>query len=123
MATKKKAAKKAPAKKAASKKVGTIKCGSWKAIHDFMPPGTPTLTVTGVCLTPTPGYKIKLVMAVPQGINKEILILKKIVTPPSGIVIQVPAKVRVVFTKKTKARYTHVDIQPDGTLIKVQIVT
>lgn len=121
MATKK-AAKKAPAKKAASKKGGTIKCGSWKAIHDFMPPGTPTLTVTGVCVTPTPGYKIKLVMAV-QGINKEILILKKIVTPPSGIVIQKVTKVPVVFTKKTKAKYTHVTIIPDNVTIKVQIVT
>lgn len=114
-------AKKAPSK--AAKKGGTIKCGSWKAVHDFMPPGTPTLTVTGVCTVPTTGYKIKLVMAVPQGINPAILLLKKVVTPPTGIVIPIQQKIKVVYTKKTKTKYTHVTILPDGVTVKVKVVT
>jgi len=119
MATKKPAAK----KKTSSKKGGTIRCQKWTAIHDFMPPGTPTLRVDGVCFTPTPGYKIKLVPAVPQGINPLILLLKKVVTPPTGIQPQVITKVPVHYEKKTKTKYTHVTILPDGTTIKVQNVT
>jgi hypothetical protein len=122
-ASKKAPAKKAPAKKTAATKGTTIRCQKWLAIHDFMPLGTPTLRVTGVCFTPTPGYKIKLVPAVPQGINPLILILKKIVTPPTGIQPQVITRVDVRFEKKTRTRYTHVTILPDGTTIKVQNVT
>lgn len=126
MATKraaKKSSKKAGAKKAGSKKGGTIRCQNWRAVLDTMPPGTPTLTVTGVCFTPTPGYKIKLVPAVPQGINPRILILKKVVTPPTGIRPQVITKVDVRYRKKTTIIYTDVTILPDGKTIKVQIVT
>ena len=120
---KKAGAKKAGAKKAGAKKGRTIRCQNWRAVLDTMPPGTPTLTVTGVCYTPTPGYKIKLVPAVPQGINPLILLLKKVVTPPTGIRPQVITKVDVRYQKKTKTKYTNVTILPDGTNIKVQIVT
>ncbi len=118
----KKASKKAAAKKAAPTKGGTIRCQKWEAFHDFMPGTTPTLRVTGVCYTPTPGYTIKLVPASPQGINPKILILNKVVTPPKGIVPQVITKVDVRYEKKTKTKYTHVQIEPDGKQIKVQIV-
>jgi hypothetical protein len=117
------AAKKAPAKKAGAKKGGTINCGNWKAVLNTMPPGTPTLTVTGVCTTPTPGYKIKLVPAVPQPIIPTTLVLQKVVTPPTGIQPQVITKVTVTYSKKTKTRYKTVEIRPDGTIIKVKIVT
>ena len=72
---------------------------------------------------PTPGYRIKLVPAVPQGINPAILLLKKVVTKLPGIWPQIPKKHDVRYTKKTKTKYTHVTILPDGKTIKVQIVT
>jgi hypothetical protein len=124
--TKKKSATKKTTKAAAgkSRKVAVLgKCGGWKAALDIMPPGTPTLRVTGKCVFPTHGYKVKLTKAVPQGINPKILLLRKTVTPPTGPVIQTPQTVKVSFTLKTKTRYTHVTILPEVTTIKVQIVT
>lgn len=121
---KKASAKKAPAKKAAAKKSVLVKCGKWQAWLDTMPgPSTPTLHVTGQCIAPTTGYKIRLVPAVPQGINPKILLLKKVVTKPTGIVLPVVTKVDVHYTKKTKTRYTHVTILPDGVTVKVKIVS
>ncbi|HUP60868.1 MAG TPA: hypothetical protein VNA69_10660 [Thermoanaerobaculia bacterium] len=120
---KKASAKKAGAKKAPSKKGITIRCQNWRAVLDTMPPGTPTLTVTGVCYTPTPGYRIKLVPAIPQGINPLILILKKVVAKLPGVWPQKVTKHDVRYTKKTKTKYTNVTILPDGKTIKVQIVS
>ena len=118
--TAKKSAKKAT--KAPSTKAALVKCGQWKAWLNKMPPATPTLHVTGVCYAPTPGYKIKLVQAVPQGINPRILLLKKVVTKLPGIWPQVVTKIEVKYSKKTKTDYTHVTILPDNVTVKVQIV-
>jgi hypothetical protein len=121
----KKTTKKTTSKKASKKlvaKAAAGKCTGWKAWHDRMPPGPATLHVTGTCRFPTHGYKVTLKEAVPQGINPAILLLKKIVTPPSGPVIQIPQDVAVHFRKKTNAHYTHVTILPDGTTIKVKQV-
>lgn len=122
MATKRKATKKAAKKTSAAKKVSG-KCGGWKAWLDTMPPGTPTLHVTGKCVFPKHGYKVTLKKAVPQGINPAILLLLKVVKPPSGPVIQTPQIVKVNFTLKTKTKYTHVTILPDGVTVKVKIVS
>ena len=121
--SKKTATKKRPVKKTAAKKAAPIRCGKWTAIHDFMPGKPPTLRVRGICITPKPGYRIRLVEAVPQGINPLILLLKKIVTPPKGVRPPKPTPVAVSFTKKTATKYTHVTILPDGTTIKVQNVS
>lgn len=127
-ASKKSSAKKGSAKKGGSKKASVKaaasagKCTGWKAWQDFMPPGPSTLHVTGTCRFPTHGYKVTLKEAVPQGINPSILLLLKIVTPPTGPVIQIPQDVEVHFRKKTKTRYTAVTILPEGKTIKVQPV-
>ena len=121
MATKRKAAKKA--KPATKGKATAGKCGNWKAWLDTMPPGTPTLHVTGKCVFPTHGYKVTLKKAIPQGINPKILLLQKIVTPPGGPVIQTPETVQVKYSLKTKTKYTNVTILPDGVTVKVQIVS
>lgn len=119
----KKAAKKTTKKAGAGKaKVVSGKCGGWKAWLDMMPPGPPTLHVTGKCVFPTHGYKVTLKRAVPQGINPRILLLRKVVTPPSGPVILIPQTVNVTFKMKTKTKYTHVTILPEVTTIKVKIV-
>lgn len=98
-------------------------CFGWEAIHDFMPPGTPTLTVTGRCRFRTSGFKVRLVEAVPQGINPRILLLRKIVTPPRGGAADVITTVDVKFTKKTKTKYTSVTILPEVVTVKVQVVS
>ncbi len=118
----KKATKAKPAKTTAAKKVAAGKCSGWKAVLNMMPPGPWLLKVTGKCLFPKHGYKVTLKDAVPQGINPAILLLKKTVKPPTGPVIQTPQVVNVSFTKKTKTKYSHVTILPDGVTIKVKIV-
>src|ERR1700720_2565972 len=122
MATKKssksKTSKASKAKAAASQG----KCSGWKAMHNLFPPRPAVLTVTGKCLFPTHGYKVTLKVAVPQGINPAILLLNKIVTTPTGHVIQTPEVVNVVFTKKTKTKYQKVTILPGGSTIPVQTI-
>lgn len=115
--TTKKTVKKSSAKKSAGK------CTGWRAVQDNMPPGPPTLTVTGRCTFPTTGYKVTLKEAVPQGINPRILLLKKTVRPPTGIVLPVVTTVKVTFVKKRATfKYTHVTILPEVKTIKVQQV-
>lgn len=133
VATKKKAStKKASTKKASKNKAfkkGAIGkkpvkkfCSNWKAWQDSMPPGPSTINVVGSCVFPTPGYKVKLTKAVPQGINPAILLLRLTITKPTGIVPQVLQKVEVRFRAKTKTKYTHVTILPDNATVKVQQV-
>lgn len=127
-AKKKGAAKKRPAakkavKKSSAKKGVVGKCTGWRAVQDNMPPGPATLTVTGRCTFPTPGYKVTLRQAVPQGINPAILLLKKTVRRLPGIWPQVVTTILVKFVKKkVKIKYTHVTILPEGTTVKVQQV-
>lgn len=118
-AAKKSAAKKSGAKKAAGYQVPQGKCSGWKAVHNFQPPGPATLHVTGKCVFNTSGFKVTLQKAVPQGINQFILLLRKIVTPPTGIVLPVVTTVPVSFKLKTNTKYTHVTILPEGVTIKV----
>ncbi|HJQ30653.1 MAG TPA: hypothetical protein VJ866_00660 [Pyrinomonadaceae bacterium] len=122
-ASKKAGSKKAASKKTAAKKPAAGKCTGWQAWHDHMPPGPATLHVTGRCTFPTHGYKVTLKEAVPQGINPAILLLQKVVKPPTGPVIQTPEVVQVNFRKKTNFKYTHVTILPDGVTVKVKQVS
>jgi hypothetical protein len=108
--------------KPSAAKVTTGKCGGWKAVLNMMPPGPSILRVTGKCIFPKHGFKVTLKEAVPQGINPVILLLKKTVKAPTGIVIPTPEVVNVTFTKKTKTKYSKVTILPDGVTINVQIV-
>lgn len=124
------AAKKGASKKAAAKKIGIPapvnqgKCKDWQAVLDSQPPRAPRLRVTGKCTFPTSGYKVTLKEAVPQGINPNILLLRKTVTPPKGIVLPVLQTIPVSFEKKNvKRKYTHVTILPEVTTIKVKHVT
>ena len=129
--TKKASTKKASTKKAAAKKASQASskltppkkfCSNWKAWQDRMPIGPVTINVVGTCTFPTPGYKARLVRAVPQGINPAVLMLRLMITKPSGPIIQPIKKVEVRFKEKTKALFTHVTILPDGVTVKVQQV-
>ena len=120
MATKKSSKSKTSKASKAKADPSQGKCSGWKAVHHLFPLEPAVLRVRGKCLFPTHGYKVTLKMAAPQGINPAILLLNKIVTPPTGPVIQTPEVVNVVFTKKTKTKYQKVTILPDGPTIPVQ---
>lgn len=94
----------------------------WTAIHDFMPPGPARLNVRGACTMPTPGFKVTLQRHEPQGINPFILLLDKIVAPPTGTEPRHPVEVVVEYHEKTDTHYTNVEILPDFTNIRVQEV-
>ena len=98
-------------------------CKWWTAIHDFMPPEPARLTVRGECTFPTPGYKVVLKKAIPQGINPAILLLNKMVTPPTGIEPQIVTTIPVEYYEVTDVHYSDVDILPDNVKIPVEEVT
>lgn len=98
-----------------------FKC-EWSAVQDFMPPGPPRLRVRGVCTMPTPGYRLSLTRTVPQGTNPAILLLDLHVEPPTGPVIQVLTPTPAEYEEEGDQRFTHVQIQPEGTLIPVEAV-
>ena len=99
------------------------KCSNWEAILDKQPPRPARLRVTGQCEFPTAGYTVKLKRADPQGINPDILLLEKVVQEPKGQVAQVVTTVDVRYDEDPAQRdYTHVDIQPVGRVIEVQVV-
>jgi hypothetical protein len=97
-------------------------CSDWTAIHDFMPPGPARLTVTGKCTFPTPGYGAKLAKKIPQGINPSILLLEKIVTPPTSPQLDVVTTISVTYEEVTDYRYKQVQIS-DGSTIEVKDVS
>lgn len=95
---------------------------AWSAVHDFFPPRPPHLRVTGEVQTPTPGYKLTLKKAVPQGINPQILLLRLERQAPTGIEPQHVVTMKVEYDEQTDVRYTQVQIEPDGIAIEVENV-
>jgi hypothetical protein len=94
----------------------------WHAVHNFMPPGKPKLTVTGVLLMPTPGWTLTLTEQKPQGINPAILLLRLRAKPPTGPVIEPIRKACAVFEKETSSYYSDVMVlgdDPDDPVVAV----
>ena len=96
--------------------------GGWTAIHNFMPLGEPRLRVQGSPAMPTPGYKLFLTKASPQGFNPAVLILELETQPPSDNVAQVVTRTPVLYEEVTDQRYTQVTILPLNVTIDVQEV-
>jgi hypothetical protein len=63
----------------------TLISNSFQATIFSTSPSQHRLVVRGMVEAPTPGYKVKLVVANPQGINRHILLLRLDVTAPIGI--------------------------------------
>ena len=101
----------------------TGNCKDWTAILDAMPPRKPRLRVNGKCTFPTPGYKVVLKPHHPQGINPRILLLDKVVTAPTGIEPQIVTTIEVSYQHETEVIFSNVEILPDGTNIKVEVVS
>jgi len=80
---------------------GRAASDEWSATANLKEPPPYSLFVRGRVLAPTPGYKVTLTPAVPQGINPTELILDLALTPPGRLV---PA----VLTW-TEARYDDAD--------------
>ena len=59
--------------------------------------------------------------AVAQGVNPRILILHRIVTPPSGVVLPVLTSIHVPYDELAPDGFDQVEIQP-GPTIPVAIV-
>jgi hypothetical protein len=97
-------------------------CHDWKAVHDWQPVNPGRLRVNGTCDMPTPGYKITLKRKVPPGINPTILLLEKVVTPPTGNVLQVITPTPVSYDEVTQEKFKQITILPDNTTIDVQDV-
>jgi len=96
-------------------------CGAWYAWINKMPGSPHRLFVIGTCVFPTTGWTVKLKRAVPQGTNPAILILDKIVKPPTGIVLPVITTVNVRYEEMAHVDFKEVEIRP-GPTIPVHIV-
>jgi hypothetical protein len=99
--------------------VGSGNC-TWQAQLDRQPPGPAILRVRGSCEFPTSGYKVTLRRHAPQGFNPRILLLDKVVTPPTGPVAQVVTRVEVRYEETTTAGFDAVTILPDGDTVRVE---
>jgi hypothetical protein len=95
-------------------------CRDWIAIHDLEPPGPGRLVVTGTCTFPRAGYAVELRRHEPQGINREDVLLDKIVTEPTGPTALAITDVPVRYEEETQVAYRTVTIIPDGPTIEVQ---
>lgn len=95
----------------------------WTATHDFTPPGPARLRVEGTCTMPTPGYKLSLEKAVPQGFNPHILLLNLKIEAPSEVVPQVLTPTSVCYRLETDFDYQQVTILPSGVTIDVEKVS
>jgi hypothetical protein len=96
-------------------------CGAWYAWINKMPGAPHRLYVIGTCVFPTTGWSVYLKRAIPQGINPNILILDKIVKPPTGIVIDVITTVHVRYEEVASVDFKEVEIRP-GPTIPVHII-
>jgi hypothetical protein len=73
------------------------------------------------CEFPTAGFKVTLKRKAPQGINPKILILERVVTAPSGHVIQVVTVEHLTFSDEVAVnQFTEVTILPDGVAVPVK---
>jgi hypothetical protein len=86
-------------------------------------PGSPhKLIVIGAVEVPTPGWKVDLVRAEPQGINPDILLLDVHAVPPSGKVPQIVTRMPVRFEESPPLReYAQVDIRDGSDHVLVDV--
>jgi hypothetical protein len=95
---------------------------TWRAWLDRQPPGPATLRVRGECEFPTAGFAVTLRRHAPQGFNPRILLLDKVVRPPTGPAAQVVTRVEVRYEEPTTAGFDAVTILPDGATVPVEEV-
>ncbi|UXA04441.1 hypothetical protein KXD96_15555 [Mycobacterium sp. SMC-2] len=97
-------------------------CGQWKAWHDRMPGGAPTLHVTGKCCFPTAGWKAALQRREPQGFNPTILMLELVVTRPEAPTAQVLTELDISWIEETDTRYAQVSVEVVGATAEGKVI-
>lgn len=97
-------------------------CGEWKAWHDWMPGGPPTLHVVGKCCFPTAGWTVALQRREAQGFNSTILMLDLVVTRPAGLVAQVLTELDVSWIEETDTHYDQVSVEVIGAAAEGKII-
>ncbi|MGI8593636.1 MAG: hypothetical protein ACR2ML_04600 [Solirubrobacteraceae bacterium] len=102
--------------------VPELGCRDWSAIHNFEPPGTPSLLVSAVCTVPSGGHRIELEPQVPQGINPKDLLLRLVRSEPGGPSTGALTDIEVRYAEETDFPYESVTIVPDGPSIPVKRV-
>lgn len=95
-------------------------CGQWSASLTTFGIVAPWLTVRGVCTFPTAGYSVELRPHRPQSGDPCVLLLDRVVTPPSGIAAQVITDVEVTYAERAFAE--RVTILPDGVTVEVETI-
>lgn len=100
-----------------------IDTSDWFAWVNAMPPGPPSLHVTGIVTAPNPGYEARLAPASPQGINPRDLILNVSLTRKPGVWPQVVTQIPVRYdVEEYKDNYDTVLVTlPDGSGIPLKI--
>jgi len=85
--------------------------------------GILTLHVSALVLTPTSGYKARLVPRKPSGFNPNILLLDLKVDPPTGPVLEVISTIPAHYIESPyKGRYTDVTVLAGPVEVTVPIV-
>ncbi len=92
----------------------------WAAVHDYLPPGPPTLRVHGKCTFPSAGYVVELRRHEPPGMDPRDLLLEKVVREPAGPVAEAVTVVPVNYDEETDVEYDTVTILPEGIAVAVR---
>jgi hypothetical protein len=101
----------------------STRCRDWKGWLDQMPPGRPTLHVTGHCEFPTGGYTVRLERHEPQGFNPRDLLLDLLITEPTEAGSQAVTQLDVAYQEDTEVEFDSVTILPNGPTVEVTSVT
>lgn len=94
-------------------------CDGWSATLTTFGIVAPLLQVRGTCTFPTAGYEVELRRHRPQSCNPDLLLLEKVVTPPSGPAAEVITEVEVIYAERTPS-VRRVTILPEGDIVDVQ---
>lgn len=96
------------------------RCGEWSATLTTFGIAAPLLSVKGTCTFNTAGFEVALRRHRPQPGDPALLLLDRIVTPPSGPVAEVITEVEASYVERT-ASVERVTILPEGITVAVEI--
>lgn len=97
---------------------------TFKAWIDRMPGGPPKLIVIGDIEVPSLAWTARLVRAVPQGTNPNILLLTVVAQPPHGNSGAVISQLHLRYEESPPQRnYTQVTVSDSGDSVTVDVGT
>ena len=95
---------------------------NWEAWHFHEPDGSRFLQVSVMCVFESEGYSSFLRKAVPQSYNTDILVLERVIVPPTLPEATCPNFYRTpaCYKEREPANYTHVQILNDHITVRVR---